>query len=257
MRHGSVLLSMAIKLFYRGFDRKGRVTGTCPNLRFRDVQDQHIAVVVCLLLLLVVIFAVSAIAEPTYDRRSALDYARAYWDKTCSDGYYFAHRERPTLLGSGKPFPTDGEGFDCAHFVSCCIGSEPRQPGGGLDVPSRTPAYGEPGAQRLVDWLIEQGSTRVARISEMVPGDVVAYDADHDGWIDHVALYMGMGVVTAHSISRYSRWNPDPEARIALLHLPGAYEPSLRTLGLEWIGWAVMVVVVVGLLGMTYLLIRQ
>jgi len=79
----------------------------------------------------------------------------------------------------------------------------------------------------------------------MVPGDVVAYDVDRNGWIEHVALYMGDGLVTAHSISRYSKWNPKPETEIVLLHLPGPYAaPSGLDLG--WIGWAI---VLTGLLG--------
>ena len=83
----------------------------------------------------------------------------------------------------------------------------------------------------------------------MVPGDVVAYDVEHDGWIDHVALYMGSGLVTAHSLSRFSEWNPDPEADIILLHIPGPYEPPVVTHGSAWIGWTMVIVAVVGLLG--------
>jgi len=72
-------------------------------------------------------------------------------------------------------------------------------------------------------------------ISSLVPGDIVAYDADHNGWIEHVALYMGNGRVAAHSISRYSEWNPDPTSDFIFLHLPGAYSCRLLqgTLGLQ------------------------
>ena len=74
-------------------------------------------------------------------------------------------------------------------------------------------------------------------ISDLVPGDVIAYDADHNGWIEHVALYMGNELFTAHSISRYSEWNPDPSSDFVFLHLPGAYSPRIKaTLGLQdWI----------------------
>ena len=170
-----------------------------------------------------------------YDRTAAIDYARTYWDRVCSDGYYFVDSQGPTLFAAGDSLPTDEEGFDCAHFVSCCIGGEPSQPAGGLDVPSRTIAYGEPGAQRLTDWLIGQGAMRAQRISDLIPGDVVAYDADHNGWIEHVALYMGNGLVTAHSLSRYSEWNPDPESDFIFLHLPGnhAHGQVRATLGLQ------------------------
>jgi hypothetical protein len=170
-----------------------------------------------------------------YDRAAAINYARTYWDRVCSDSYYFVDSQGPTLFAAGGSLPTDEEGFDCAHFVSCCIGSEPNQPAGGLDVPSRTLAYGEPGAQRLTDWLIGQGAVRVQRISDLIPGDVVAYDADQNEWIEHVALYMGDGLVTAHSLSRYNEWNPDPESSFIFLHLPGNHAPGQvrATLGLQ------------------------
>jgi len=181
-----------------------------------------------------------------YDRLAALDYAREYWDKVCSDAYYFVESAGPTLLGAGEDLPTEVEGYDCAHFVSCCIGSEPNEPAGGLSVPSRTLAYGEPGAQRLVDWLLWQGATRATHISALVPGDIVAYDADRDGWIEHVTLYMGDGLVTSHSLSRYSEWNPNPEAAITLLHLPGAYEPPAEKMP-GWMSWIVIVTTLAGL----------
>ena len=205
--------------------------------------------VVILSLALIATLLVCAHAQASYDRLAAYRYAQKYWNKVCSDGYFFADSETPSLLGTGKPVPTDEEGFDCAHFVSCCIGSEANEPGGGLDVPSRTLTYGEPGAQRLVNWLIKQGAAHVVTISAMVPGDVVAYDVDRNGWIEHVALYMGEGLVTAHSISRYSAWNPKPKADIVLLHLPGPYTQPPGKLDLDWIGWAITAIVLAGLLG--------
>lgn len=189
-------------------------------------------------LAMAIVLVASTSACVAYDRQAAVDYALNYWDKVCTDGFYFARSTGPDVLGAGQSLPMDIEGFDCAHFVSCCIGSEPNEPAGGLAVPSRTPAYGEPGAQRLTDWLLGQGATRVNHISALIPGDVVAYDADHNGWIEHVALYMGDGLVTAHSLSRYSEWNPDPESAFVFLHLPGAYSPPhvKSTLGLqEWL----------------------
>jgi len=176
-----------------------------------------------------------------------------YWDKVCSDGYYFADREGPTLLEAGARLPSAEEGFDCAHFVSCCIGGEPHRPAGGLDIPTRTAAYGEPGAQRLVNWLLGNGATIVGGILDLSPGDVVAYDADRDGWIEHVALYMGEGLVTAHSISRYSEWNPDPTARIIPIRLPGSYEPPQTPEKIPWVALTIAVAVtgLLLLLGLT------
>ena len=202
---------------------------------------------VVFLLTLSAMLVVCAPVRAAYDRLAALEYARDYWDKVCSDGYFFADSEEPTLLGAGEALPKDVEGFDCAHFVSCCIGSEPNEPAGGLDVPSRTLTYGEPGAQRLVNWLLGQGATRANHISALVPGDVVAYDADHNNWIEHVALYMGDGLVTAHSISRYSDWNPNPESDILLLHLPGAYEPPPAEGGVSLLSWLVILTTLAGL----------
>jgi len=176
-----------------------------------------------LVLAIVGLFAVSVYAS--YDRQAAMDYALNYWDKVCSDGYYFAENTEPIQLAAGAPLPTESEGYDCAHFVSCCIGNEPNQPSGGLNVPSRTFVYGEPGAQRLTNWLLEQGAVYARSVSDLVPGDVVAYDADHNGWIEHVTLYMGNGLVAAHSLSRYSEWNPEPASDFFFLHLPGAYHP--------------------------------
>jgi len=223
------------------------VTRTSFESRCKGSIPRLLAVI--LLSVLIAALFVSVHAQASYNRLGAFQYAQKYWNKVCSDGYFFADSETPSLLGAGNPVPTDEEGFDCAHFVSCCIGSEPNEPGGGLDVPSRTLTYGEPGAQRLVNWLIGQGASRVATISAMVPGDVVAYDADHNGWIEHVALYMGDGLVAAHSISRYSKWNPKPGAEIVLLHLPGPYTPPPSKLDLNWIGWAVAAIVLTGLLG--------
>jgi len=222
------------------------VTRTSSKSRGNGSMPRLLAVV--LLLVLVAAQSTSVHAQASYNRLSALQYAQKYWSKVCSDGYFFADSETPSLLGAGEPVPMGEEGFDCAHFVSCCIGSEPNEPGGGLEVPSRTLTYGEPGAQRLVNWLMTQGATRVATISDMVPGDVVAYDVDHNGWIEHVALYMGDGLVTAHSISRYSGWNPKPEADIILLHLPSPYAPPPGRLSFDWIGWGVVAIALVGLL---------
>ncbi|MEA3239894.1 MAG: amidase domain-containing protein [Candidatus Bipolaricaulota bacterium] len=226
------------------------MTRTPSGSRRKGLIQRLLAV--SLLLVLIAVLFVCVDAQASYNRLSAFQYAQKYWNKVCSDGYFFADSETPSLLGAREPAPTDEEGFDCAHFVSCCIGSEQNEPGGGLEVPSRTLTYGEPGAQRLVNWLIEQGATRVSKISAMVPGDVVAYDVDRNGWIEHVALYMGDGLVTAHSISRYSKWNPKPEADIILLHVPGPYAPPPVKLDLGWIGWVVTAIVLAGLLGVIF-----
>ncbi|MBE0636683.1 amidase domain-containing protein [Candidatus Bipolaricaulota bacterium] len=200
--------------------------------------------VFALIMAVVTLAATSTCAA--YDRTAAVDYALRYWDVVCSDGYYFVENTGPTQLGPGAVLPTEHEGYDCAHFVSCCVGNEPNDAGGGLDVPSRTLAYGEPGAQRLTDWLLDNGATRVKRVSSLLPGDVIAYDADHNGWIEHVTLYMGNGLVTSHSISRYSEWNPDPDSDFLFLHLPGTDDPP-RLEGEGWMSWLVLAAALTGI----------
>gem|GEM_PF-1616015 len=133
-----------------------------------------------------------------YDGQAAYGYAQEYWDKVCSDGYFFEASYPPSDLGAGNPVPTEC-GLDCAHFVSCCIGSEPHAPGGGLNIPSRTEAYGEPGAKRLADWLIESGyAEEKATVGDLAMGDVIVYERD-GGY--HAVLYLGGGKIAAHSVS--------------------------------------------------------
>lgn len=136
----------------------------------------------------------------TYDRLAAYAYAQKYWDEVCSDGYFW---DTPSTYVSLEPGTniTSMTGYDCAHFVSCCIGNEPHEQGGGLDVPSRVPpTYGEPGAARLGDWLIGSGNG-VERTSttELDKGDVINYDWDGDEHWDHVALYLENDEVAAHT----------------------------------------------------------
>jgi len=136
----------------------------------------------------------------SYDRQAAYDYAQRYWNKVCSDGYFWDSPSTYISLPTGTDI-TGMTGYDCAHFVSCCIGSESNEQGGGLNVPSRVPpTYGEPGAARLGDWLISSGSgVEKASITELARGDVINYDWDGDGHWDHIALYLGNGKVTAHT----------------------------------------------------------
>jgi len=92
---------------------------------------------------LMISFSVQVIQA--YNRQSAYNYAYKYAYKVCSDGYFWKGEKDLVRLGLGNSVPSDG--VDCAHFVSCCIGNEPNEQGGGIDVPSRTEAYGEPGAE--------------------------------------------------------------------------------------------------------------
>lgn len=157
----------------------------------------------------------------TYNRQAAYDYAQKYWDEVCSDGYFW---DTPGTYISLEPETdiTGMTGYDCAHFVSCCIGSEPNEPGGGLDVPSRVPpTYGEPGAAKLGDWLIESGNAvEKTAIDELDKGDVINYDWDGDGHWDHVALYLGDGKVAAHTSCVWEAdWQLDGADEYRFIHI--------------------------------------
>jgi len=156
----------------------------------------------------------------SYDRNAAYSYAEKYAYKVCSDGYFYEKTWPPSYLGAGVPVPSGG--YDCAHFVSCCIGSEPNEQGGGLDVPSRTGVeYGEPGAKRLGDLLLDNDIGReVSSIDELEKGDVINYDWDGDGHWDHAAIYLGNNKVAAHSTSVWgASWNLGGAARYRFIHI--------------------------------------
>lgn len=140
------------------------------------------------------------IPRGAYDRLVAYNYAGKYWDEVCSDGYFWDTPTSYIFLDPGTDI-TGMTGYDCAHFVSCCIGNEPNEQGGGLGVPSRVPpTYGEPGAARLGDWLIHSGNgVEKTSVAELEMGDVINYDWGGDGHWDHIALYLGGGEVAAHT----------------------------------------------------------
>lgn len=139
-----------------------------------------------------------------YDRARAVSYANNYAGFVNSDGYFWTNGSSYGTYPPLSPAPTSGFGDDCAHFVSCCIGSEPNQRGGGLKIPSRGGTYGEPGAAHLVNTcLIAPGyATEVFSLSSMSPGDVVGWNWSGDTNIanlDHVTLYVGNGLLASHS----------------------------------------------------------
>ena len=144
-----------------------------------------------------------------FDRAKAISYANNYVGYICSDGYFWTNGSDYYDYGTNTPVPTAFLGDDCAHFVSCCIGSEPHQIGAGLFIPSRVPpaltASREAG-QLVNDVLIAPGyAAEVFSLSEMAAGDV--------GWgwnwegdtnienLDHVTLYLGHGLLASHAAS--------------------------------------------------------
>src|ERR1017187_323783 len=148
-------------------------------------------------------------AGPTgqLDRAKAVSYANNYARFVGSDGYFWTDGSTESNLGALTPVPTSPIGDDCAHFVSCCIGSEPHQKGGGLTITTRAPpAYGEPGAARLISTcLLAAGlATEVTSLSSLSPGDVIGWDwagNTNMGSLDHDTVYLGNGVIAAHSAS--------------------------------------------------------
>ena len=146
-------------------------------------------------------------ATSQFDRARAVSYANNYSGYVNTDGYFWTNGSSYGTFTPGTPAPASGAGDDCAHFVSCCIGSEPHLHGGGLWIPSRaTPTYGEPGAGRLVNnCLIGPGyATEVFSWKEMEPGDVVGWNWGGDTNIanlDHVTLYLGNELLASHSAS--------------------------------------------------------
>ena len=142
-----------------------------------------------------------------FDRARAVSYANNYSSYVNTDGYFWTNGSSFGTFTPGSPAPASGAGDDCAHFVSCCIGSEPHLHGGGLWIPSRaTPTYGEPGAARLINnCLIGPGyAEEVFSFKDMEPGDVVGWNWEGNtniGVLDHVTIYMGKGMLASHSAS--------------------------------------------------------
>ncbi|MEM4309080.1 MAG: SH3 domain-containing protein [Thermoplasmata archaeon] len=159
----------------------------------------------------------------TYDRQGAYNYAAKYWDKVVSDSYFWYGSGNYEWLAQGTSVRYRS-GFDCAHFVSCCIGSEPHQKGGGLNVPTRVPpTYGEPGAGRLGSWLVTSGNAvDKSSVNDLDVGDVIVYDWGGDGVWDHVALYLGGGKVAAHTTSHFGAdWRLGGAAKYRFVHILG------------------------------------
>ncbi len=145
-----------------------------------------------------------------YDRARTVSYANNYAGYICSDGYYWTDSSDYSYTNCGTnlvPVPPV-TGDDCAHFVSCCIGSEPNVRGGGLPIPSRTATYGEPGAGNLIYTVLIPGgyAVEVSSLSELSPGDLVGWNwegiTNSDAAdIDHVTLYLGNELLASHANS--------------------------------------------------------
>jgi hypothetical protein len=143
-----------------------------------------------------------------YDRARAVSYANNYAGYVCTDGYFWTNGSGYGYFGAGAAVPKSPIGDDCAHFVSCCIGTQSAtNRAGGLKIPSRVPpTYGEPGAARLVNTVLIGGgyAREVFSLSELEPGDLIGWNWEGDSNIqnlDHVVLYVGNGLVASHAAS--------------------------------------------------------
>jgi len=153
--------------------------------------------------------------DDPYNHQAAYDYAYKYYNRVCSDEYYWYYDTYPPWWWPpSQPLPSEPH-FDCAHFVSCCIGSEPHEMGGGLPVPDifpGHPVYGDPSVGRLKDWLLTSGyGKRKYSVNDLIRGDVIFYRWAGQSWggggkflVRHSALYLGDGLISSHD---YSRWN--------------------------------------------------
>jgi hypothetical protein len=174
-----------------------------------------------------------------YDRAKAVSYANNYAGSVVGDGYFWTNGNVPAswtyfYYGAGAPVPTNVIGDDCAHFVSCCIGRQPAQWGGGIYIPSRTPpSYGEPGATRLVNTVLIGGcyAKEVSTLAEMEPGDVIGWNWEADTNIanlDHVTMYIGNGLIASHAAScldtSATAWYSSSNARHHYIHIFDAPE---------------------------------
>jgi len=156
------------------------------------------------------VMIISASSENvSYDRQAAYDYAKKYWDKVTSDGYFWDSSSWPTKYTPGQSLTESQKegGWDCSHYVSCCIGNEPNEKGGGLNVPpggEGSPAYGKARVKELGDWLLSSGlAESKSSVNDLCKGDVIQYDFTGDGTWDHSALHLGSGKISTHSNSRF------------------------------------------------------
>ena len=139
-----------------------------------------------------------------YDRSKAISYANNYAGYVCSDGYFWTNSSAFGTFVPHTNAPANPIGDDCAHFVSCCIGNEPHQRGGGMNIPTRDVTYGEPAASRIVNnCLLDPGyAVEVFSLSNLSPGDVIGWNWEGDTNIadlDHVTLYLGEHLLASHS----------------------------------------------------------
>ena len=154
--------------------------------------------------------------DDPYNHQAAYMYAFEYYNRVCSDEYYWYYSTYPPLWWSpSSPLPSEPH-YDCAHFVSCAIGSEPHEMGGGLIVPDDFPGhatYGIVGVQNLKNWLLSSGlGVQKSSVYDLIKGDVIfyswpGYPMGGAGTLGlgqrHSALYVGYLGISSHDYSRF------------------------------------------------------
>ncbi|NUU41569.1 amidase domain-containing protein [Tardiphaga robiniae] len=154
----------------------------------------------------------------TYNRAKALAYARKYWTKSCSDLYIGVREATPYIkVPNGTDFVRtdtnetaklpDGKEIDnvddCAHFLSCCLGKEANEAGGGLPIQRDFPTaiYGVISARRMFSTLSEDGFIETIvekashdqaanKLSQLAAGDLVFYWDPSVNAYGHCAMYL-------------------------------------------------------------------
>src|SRR5947209_5180520 len=182
--------------------------------------------------------ATTAAAKPSYDRAGAIAYARKFWLQPCDDGFIalgasagkdfvkvpagttFVHTSNPdepehALLPDGTTIAWR-DLDDCTHFISCCIGKRPGQPGGGLDITLRqlgsppTAPFGIVRVSSMVDFLIRNRLAEFAAeksedetmIDKLQPGDLVAYFNKARKVYSHLTLLLPGNKIACHTYCR-------------------------------------------------------
>jgi hypothetical protein len=180
---------------------------------------------------------VAGVTSPpnVYDRSRAVTYARRYWNAVCSDGYVavgatpwyravsaltkfkpLLDEEGQKIVGDELPgFATKEELDDCTHFISCCIGREANELGGGVSVPRDFPngPYGVLSVARMVTFLRDAKAANGGHLVEIRrtvdeadvawirAGDLIAY-LDNLGKYRHLAMYLGESNIACHTYMR-------------------------------------------------------
>jgi hypothetical protein len=148
----------------------------------------------------------------TYDRAAAVAYADRWTTESDSTGIsHNGSRYNPAYYD----YASNGGPGDCTPYASQCLraGGYPYLTSWFYDVAhpfSSAPAWYNNNPQRT--YLTGRYLDKVSTVSDLQKGDLIYYDWNSDGYLDHTAVYVGIynGVrcVDAHtSDHRHHAWN--------------------------------------------------